>query len=56
MAGAAGRSCADCHGAALVSMKGVAARYPAYNAEHRRPINLQGRIRACPQLKDRLAC
>ena len=27
-AGSAGRSCADCHGAAPVAMRGVAARYP----------------------------
>ena len=27
--GAVGRSCADCHGAASVAMRGVAARYPA---------------------------
>ena len=29
--GAAGKSCADCHGDARASMRGVAARYPAYN-------------------------
>ena len=29
--GAADRSCADCHGDAPSSMKGVAARYPAYD-------------------------
>ena len=31
-AGAAGRACADCHGDARASMKGVAARYPAFDA------------------------
>ena len=30
--GAADRACADCHGDALASMKGVAARYPAFDA------------------------
>ena len=30
--GAAGKSCADCHGDATVSMRGVAARYPAVDA------------------------
>src|SRR4030095_9608979 len=30
--GAAGRACADCHGAARAGMKGVAARSPAYAA------------------------
>src|SRR5215475_4273532 len=33
-AGKANRSCADCHGDAAQSMKGVAARYPAFDAEH----------------------
>ena len=28
-AGLAGHACADCHGDARVTMKGVAARYPA---------------------------
>ena len=31
-AGAVARSCADCHGNAQTSMKGVAARYPAFDA------------------------
>ena len=30
--GAGGRACADCHGDARAGMKGVAARYPAYDA------------------------
>jgi sulfur-oxidizing protein SoxA len=30
--GSAGKSCADCHGDAGTSMKGVAARYPGFNA------------------------
>jgi sulfur-oxidizing protein SoxA len=30
--GAAGRSCADCHGAAPVAMRGVASRYPLFDA------------------------
>ncbi|HEY8242157.1 MAG TPA: sulfur oxidation c-type cytochrome SoxA, partial [Casimicrobiaceae bacterium] len=30
-AGRAGKSCADCHGDAKASMRGVAARYPAYD-------------------------
>ena len=32
-AGAAGRSCADCHGDASGHQKGVAARHPAFDAE-----------------------
>ena len=46
-AGAAGRACADCHGDARQSMKGVAARYPAYDAALKRPVNLEQRINAC---------
>jgi sulfur-oxidizing protein SoxA len=46
-AGAAGRSCADCHGDAAVSMKGVAARYPAVAAAPGRPVDLEGRINLC---------
>ncbi len=44
------RSCADCHGDAAVSMKGVATRYPAYFEEERRPVDLQGRINICRQV------
>jgi L-cysteine S-thiosulfotransferase len=43
-AGAAARSCADCHGDATQSMKGVAARYPAFDAESGKPVDLEQRI------------
>jgi len=46
-AGAAGRACAACHGDARTSMKGVAARYPAFDAALRRPVNLEERIKLC---------
>lgn len=46
-AGAAGKSCADCHGAAAASMKGVATRYPAIPKDGDRPIDLEGRINLC---------
>ena len=46
-AGAANRSCADCHGDAAESMRGVAARYPAFDARTRQPINLDARINRC---------
>src|SRR5207253_1701189 len=46
-AGAADKSCADCHGDAAASMKGVAARYPAYDAARGRPIDLEQRINIC---------
>jgi L-cysteine S-thiosulfotransferase len=41
------KSCADCHGDAKESMKGVAARYPAFNAAAGRPVNLDQRINIC---------
>ena len=43
----AGRACADCHGDARTSMKGVAARYPAFDPASGRPINLEQRINIC---------
>jgi sulfur-oxidizing protein SoxA len=45
--GPADRACADCHGDARRSMMGVAARYPAWDSEHKRPVNLEQRINAC---------
>ena len=45
--GAADKSCADCHHDARTSMKGVAARYPAYSPALGRPIDLEGRINQC---------
>jgi len=45
--GAAGRACADCHGEARVSMKGVAARHPVFDAEQGRPMDLEQRINRC---------
>jgi sulfur-oxidizing protein SoxA len=45
--GSAGRACVDCHGTAATNMKGVAARYPAFDAATRRPITLGQRINAC---------
>ena len=44
-AGAAGKSCADCH--AEASMKGVAARYPAIPQGKQAPVDLEGRIDLC---------
>jgi len=45
--GAAQKSCADCHGDASGSMKGVAARYPAFDAARGRPVDLEQRINIC---------
>ena len=46
-AGAADRACASCHGDARASMKGVAARYPAFDNSRGRPVNLEQRINIC---------
>jgi L-cysteine S-thiosulfotransferase len=45
--GAANAACADCHGDARESMKGVAARYPKFDPATARPIDLEGRIARC---------
>jgi sulfur-oxidizing protein SoxA len=41
------KSCADCHGNAGASMRGVAARYPAYDQASAAVLDLEGRINAC---------
>jgi sulfur-oxidizing protein SoxA len=41
------RSCADCHGMAAVAMRGVAAHYPKFDGQLRRPITLVQRISQC---------
>jgi sulfur-oxidizing protein SoxA len=46
-AGSAGKSCADCHGAAAESMKGVAAHFPAFDAASGKPIDLEAQINQC---------
>lgn len=45
--GSAEKSCADCHGDARNSMKGVAARYPAFDRAQGRPVTLDQRINLC---------
>jgi sulfur-oxidizing protein SoxA len=49
-AGASGKSCAACHdlhGQGEPAMKGVAARYPAFDSASKLPVNLQQRINLC---------
>ncbi len=41
------QACAGCHGDATRSMKGVAARYPAFDTASGRSIDLAGRIQQC---------
>lgn len=45
----AARSCRDCHGDASTSMRGVAARYPAWDMAAEQALNLAGRINVCRQ-------
>src|SRR5437763_13584584 len=46
-AGSAAKACADCHGDARTSMKGVAARYPAFDKALGHPVDLEQRINGC---------
>lgn len=45
--GNANKACADCHGDAKTSMKGIAARYPAFDKTLGRPVTLDQRINLC---------
>lgn len=47
--GVSDKSCASCHGDATKTMHGVAARYPAFDADERAPLTLAGRIATCRQ-------
>lgn len=49
------KSCAGCHGDAALSMRGVAARYPAFDAGQQRPLNLSQRIQRCRQEQQQAA-
>lgn len=44
--GEAGKSCADCHGA-VSEMRGVAARYPEFDAARGRVVTLEQRVNLC---------
>ncbi|NVM78982.1 sulfur-oxidizing protein SoxA [Duganella sp. SG902] len=54
-AGGAGKSCASCHGDARDSMRGVAARFPAFHADSGKTINLGLRINICRERKQQAA-
>ena len=45
--GAAGQSCASCHGKAEESMKGVGAKTPKWSAALGKPVNLEQQINIC---------
>lgn len=44
---ATAKSCAECHGDAKASMKGVSARYPAFEPSLKRPVDIEQRINLC---------
>lgn len=46
-AGTAQKACADCHGDAAASMRGVAAHYPAFDKALGHPVDLEQRINLC---------
>ncbi len=48
-------SCASCHGEAKTSMRGVAARYPAFDPGTQQPVNLAQRINLCRKNNQRTA-
>ena len=48
-AGLSGKACVTCHAAASSSMKGDAARYPAFDEALKRPVSLSQRINSCRQ-------
>jgi sulfur-oxidizing protein SoxA len=45
--GASGASCATCHGEAVESMRGVRARYPHFDPQRGKLINLEQQINRC---------
>lgn len=51
--GAAGASCASCHGDARKSMRGVAASYPKHTPGLGRVANLEERINACVRTRQK---
>ncbi len=53
--GAAAPSCASCHGDAAASMRGVAARHPAYDATAGSVLDLEARINDCRVRRQKLA-
>jgi sulfur-oxidizing protein SoxA len=50
-AGKSGKSCAGCHGDARTGMRGVAARFPAFDGASKTVVNLSQRINICRERK-----
>jgi sulfur-oxidizing protein SoxA len=55
VAGSSAKSCASCHGDARTSMRGVAARFPAFLADSGKTVNLSQRINMCRERKQQAA-
>jgi sulfur-oxidizing protein SoxA len=55
VAGSSAKSCASCHGDARTSMRGVAARFPAFLADSGKTVNLSQRINICRERKQQAA-
>jgi sulfur-oxidizing protein SoxA len=53
--GAEKKSCADCHEATAASMRGVRARYPRFDAQRKKLINLEQQINQCRVERQRAA-
>lgn len=51
---AQGKACVSCHAQAQSSMRGVAARYPAWDERLARPVNLSTRINLCRERHQQL--
>jgi sulfur-oxidizing protein SoxA len=54
-AGAVDKACVTCHGEPAESMRGVAARYPAWDTSAERLLNVEGRINRCRTVHQRAA-
>jgi len=48
--GAEGKSCESCHGDAASAMEGVGARYPVYNEDVGKPVNVEQQINRCLEM------
>jgi sulfur-oxidizing protein SoxA len=48
-------ACAGCHQEASISMKGIAARYPAFDVRTGKAIDLAGRVQACQSVHQGIA-
>lgn len=50
-----GQACSGCHGEARASMRGIAARYPTFDASTGKAIDLAGRIQQCQVQRQKTA-